>query len=379
MNDPVKVRKDVIANCRRLVVKVGSRLLADIEEQSKQERIKALINNIAILRRAGYEVVLVTSGAIGTGQIMMKSAKRPRDLADLQALAAIGQSHLMSLYEQECQSHGFHCAQILLSNDDVKDRRRHLNARNCINSLLSQNVLPIINENDTVSVEEIRFGDNDRLAALVGTMIRADLNIILTTVNGFLRKENGQLKDRISHINAIDDNIRNMAGGTDGNPFSTGGMQTKLDAAEIVVAAGESMWIADGHDFSCLQRMFEGEDIGTLFTPPSEPLSGNKRWLAFFADASGEIHVDQGAFKAICENGKSLLPKGIVSLKGQFEKGDTVHICDQDKVAFAVGICNFSSEDLNAIKGLHSSEINGILGGENYDEAVHRNNLVLLQ
>ena len=371
-------RKEIAEKSKRIVVKVGSRLIADMKESDKVDRINQLIEAIAEARNAGFEIILVSSGAIGVGMKLTGRTKRPDDLAELQALAAVGQGRLMSIYENACQKHGFHGAQILLSADDVKDRKRHLNFCNCIYALLKNNILPIINENDTVNVEEICFGDNDRLAALVGTMVRADLCVLLTTVNGLHERGiDGQFTDRIPLVETLSDDIKALASGTDGNQFSTGGMQSKLDAADIVMRAGEHMIIADGSDFSVINQILSGEDKGTLFPAISQKMLGSKRWLAFFAEASGDIKIDSGAENAITSKGRSLLAKGIISIDGQFKKGDTINIFSGDN-KIAVGRSNYNSEELSKILGCHSKEFKEILGHNHYDEVVHRNNMVIL-
>jgi glutamate 5-kinase len=374
----VALRRQTVAATRRLVVKVGSNLLTGVADTPKQLRIKQLVAELACLRDRGLEVVLVTSGAIAAGLKLSGATKRPTDLAHLQALAAIGQSRLMSLYEAACQEHGFHAAQVLLSWDDVQDRQRHLNVRNCLHAILAHGALPIINENDAVSVEEIKIGDNDRLAALVGTMIRADLTVLLTTVDGLWRREGGRLVERLSVVERITADVRGFAGGTDGNPYSVGGMSTKLVAATTVTEAGESLWIADGTDFGVLQRVMAGEDVGTLFVPGTGQLSSAKRWLAFFAAPAGQLEVDDGAVKALCKAGKSLLPKGIVAVRGAFQKGDTVAIVDRGGRQIAVGVTNYGAVDLEQIKGRHTDEIAAILQRQGYTEVVHRNNLALV-
>ncbi len=377
-SNEVALRKGVVSGIRRVVVKVGSRLLTDMKEQDKQQRIEQLVAQLHLLRQRHIEVILVTSGAIGAGIKLLGHKKRPTDLGRLQALAAIGQSRLMSLYERACQHHGFHCGQMLLSADDVKDRKRHLNIRNCLSALLCNGVLPIINENDTVSVEEICFGDNDRLAALVGSMVRAELTVLLTTVDGLRQRQGTQLGERISVVREITPAIRALAGGTDGNIFSTGGMGSKIHAAEITVASGENLWIVDGTDFSVLQRVFEAEDIGTLFMPSVARMSGSKRYLAFFSDPVGRVVIDAGAVRALREGGKSLLPSGILSVHGSFEKGDTLHIENESGGKVGLGVSNYGAGDLNRIKGLKLAQIAGILGRDAYDEAIHRDNLVVL-
>lgn len=374
----IQLRRNVVADSRRVVVKVGSRALTEIDGYSIGDRINQLIQSVAEIRSSDREILLVSSGAIGTGMELSGLTKRPRDLPGLQALAARGQCRLMSLYEDACTECGFHCAQMLLSTDDLKSRERHLNIRHCLNTLLAQKVLPIVNENDSVSVEEISFGDNDRLAALVAAMTRTDLTILLTTVPGLL-DDNGQGRtDRISLVEEITDHIRDIAQDTDGNPISTGGMISKIAAAEVSMAAGESLWIADGRDFGVLKQIFAAEDVGTLFYSGSERLSGAKRWLRFFTDPIGEIVVDAGAAAAICTGGKSLLPRGITGIQGDFDKGDTVSVKDSDGRIIGTGLTNYNSGDLGRIQGLKSGEIFGVLGRHQYDEVVHRDSLVVV-
>ncbi|MCJ8328816.1 MAG: glutamate 5-kinase [Lentisphaeria bacterium] len=379
MIDPELSRKEVISKSKRITIKVGSRLLTDMSDASMAERIDQLVGEIAILRDKGLELILVSSGAIAAGMKITNCTKRPDDISQLQALAAIGQSRMMYLYETACQKHGFHCGQILLSADDVKDRHRHLNARNCISALISQKVLPIINENDTVNVDEIKIGDNDNLAALLSVMIRSDLTILLTTENGMRERVNQSLGDRISVIDSISDELESMALGTDGNQLSTGGMSTKINAAKTLLSAGEAMWIANAENFSILKSIFNSEDIGTLFYPGAEKLASNKRWLTYFADPEGSIVIDAGAVTALVENGKSLLPSGISSVSGRFEKGDSVKITDSNDETIAVGISNYSTEDIQQILGKKSAEIFTILGRHAYDEVVHRNNMAIIK
>ena len=371
-------RRQVIQGARRVVIKVGSRLLTEVRDSSKQFRIRQLITQCAKARKRNLEIILVTSGAISTGMELMGIKKRPRDLSRLQALAAIGQGRLMSLYEKACNEFGFHCAQILLSYDDLRSRKRHLNMCNCIHTLLAQNVLPIINENDTVSVDEISFGDNDKLAALVATLTHSELTIFLTNVDGLLSTPNGGQRERISTVTEINGDIQGLAKGTDGNPISVGGMVSKIEAAEICMAAGESLWIANGREFTVLERILNAEDVGTLFYPNTKRLVSSKRWLAFFTEPAGDISIDNGAVKALKFSGKSLLPIGIVGVHGEFDKGDTVNVVDAtNKSVVAMGITNYTMEELNEIKGLKTNQICEKLGKQIYDEAIHRDNMVV--
>jgi len=375
-------RADLLRGVSRVVLKVGTRLLADVAGVSKRERVEQLVAQIAWLRERGIETVLVTSGAIGAGMSVLDMKRRPPSLPDLQALAAVGQSRLMYLYEAACVRHGFHCGQLLLTAADLKNRERHLNAAQCLHALLAKEVLPVINENDSVSVDEIRFGDNDILAALVAVLLRADLTVLLTTVDGLHlpQKDGAGWGPRVSVVRGrIPRSIRAAAGGTDGNPFSTGGMASKIRAAEIVTKAGEALWVADALDFGRVRAVFEGEDVGTLFLPPLDGgrMQGRKRFLAFFSEPRGTIYVDDGAARALCEQGRSLLPSGIVRVEGAFRRGDTVRICSDDGREVARGVSNYPAEIIARIKGLHTSEVRRRLGIEAYDEVVHRNHLVI--
>jgi glutamate 5-kinase len=371
-------RNHALSDVQRVVVKVGTRLLTGVAGASKQERVNQLVEQLAALRQGGIDVILVSSGAIGAGMVVLQTPKRPNSLPQLQAHAAVGQSRLMYLYETACQSHGFHCAQMLLTAADVQDHERHLNVTSCLDALLNRGVLPVINENDSVSIDEIRFGDNDMLAALVAVMARADLTILLTTVDGLHEQDGGKMGQRLSVVPKVTSQIRKMAGGTGDVQFSVGGMVTKLQAAELVAKAGENLWIADGRDFHILDDIFGGKDVGTLFPAhKSTRMRGQQRYLAFFADYAGDITVDAGAEKAICENGRSLLPSGIINAAGKFKRGDTVRILNQEKAEVARGVTNYNCDEVARIAGRQSDEIREVLGYDAYDVVVHRNYMVL--
>lgn len=374
------VREEIFASAERIVIKVGSRLLIDENGVPSEERIRALVNEIDLLRRAGKEVILVSSGAIASGMSILKMTQRPKHLPELQLCAATGQSKLMSIYEKACVEHGFHCAQLLLMADDVRVRKRHLNLSHCLNAMLSRGVLPVINENDSLSVEEIRFGENDELAALVAMMSRSDLTVLMTSVNGLhTLDEKGVPHERISVVEEVTDKQMALAGGTDGNQMSTGGMHTKLNAAAMVNQVGESLWIIDGTDFKELRKMARGEDIGTVFPGKRDRMRTAKRWLAFFSETEGSIKVDDGAAVALCQQGKSLLPGGIHSVTGEFEEGDIVNILNLQGEVIAKGMSNYNAYDMQVIRGHQSSEIDNLLGcSANYNEAIHRDNLVML-
>ncbi|MCF7854526.1 MAG: glutamate 5-kinase [Candidatus Pacebacteria bacterium] len=371
-------RAHALTDVRKVVIKVGTRLLTSINDSSKGERITQLIAQVAALQASGLDVILVSSGAIGAGMLVLENAKRPASLPQLQAHAAVGQSRLMYLYETACQQYGFHCAQILLTAADVQDRERHLNVTSCIEALLNRKVLPIINENDSVSVDEIKFGDNDMLAALVAVMSKADLTILLTSVDGLYEVKDNHLTNRISVVPKLTRTIMTMARRTDDERFSVGGMITKLQAAAHVTKAGENLWIADGRDFTVLSDIFAGKDVGTLFTAAkSTRMRGRQRYLAFFSEYAGDIIVDAGAEQALLEQGRSLLPSGIVNVKGCFKRGDTVRIMTDQEKEIARGVTNYSSEEIARIKGCHTRAIRGILGYDGYDAVVHRNYMVL--
>jgi glutamate 5-kinase len=364
-------RKKVIAECDNIVIKVGTRLLTE------PERIPRLISSIAELRQRGYRIILVSSGAVGIGMKQLGLQKRPSKLSQIQALAAIGQNKLMSIYDDECRKHNFKSAQLLLTSQDMKER--HLNILNCIHALWSNNVLPIVNENDSVSVDELTFGDNDFLAAMLGTITRSPLTVILTTESGLReRNSDGSLGERISTVTAIDETMKASASGTDDSHFSIGGMISKLTAAEIVNAAGEYLWVADGRNDNTLLDIIAGKDIGTLFIPAKKRMKGKKRWLSFLTEGVGQIIIDDGAVKAVRDKGTSLLPPGVIGINGKFERGATVDICDSNGKSFARGLTNFSSQEADIIKGHQSVEIANLLNHDADDEIIHRDNLVVM-
>ncbi|MCK4983523.1 MAG: glutamate 5-kinase [Victivallaceae bacterium] len=366
-------RKQIINNCKRVVIKVGTRLLTD------EHRIPVLISGISKFREKGHRVILVSSGAVGIGMKELGLKKRPSKLAEIQALAAIGQNKLMSIYDDQCRKHNFKSAQLLLTTADLHSRERHLNVLNCINSLLENDILPIVNENDSVSVDELKFGDNDGLAALLATMTHAELTVVLTTESGLREKDNGVLGERISLVKQISAKMRKAAEGTDNTEFSIGGMASKLNAAKIVNSAGEYLWIADGREDDTIDKILSGEDVGTLFVPNANKMQARERWLHFFAKSTGHLIVDDGAANAVCSSGSSLLPAGVKGVDGKFKRGDTVEIIDSKANIIARGLSNFDSADAAAIAGKQSNEIFQILQRDSDDVIVHRNNLTLVR
>ncbi|MBQ4106162.1 MAG: glutamate 5-kinase [Lentisphaeria bacterium] len=372
MENATEIRQRLLAGCHQIVIKAGTRLLTD------RSRIARLVDGIAEVRRRGCRVLLVSSGAVGMGMQQLGLSRRPRDLAAVQALASVGQCKLMALYEEECARHGFKVAQLLLTAADLRSRNRYLNVMNCINALWENDVLPVVNENDAVSVDELKFGDNDYLAGLLASLTGSRLTVILTTAEGLCRRENGVLGDRISVVPRIDASIRAMAGGTDSSEFSIGGMTSKLRSAELVNASGEYLWIADGRGPDILRQIMDGEDVGTVFLPGPERISGHKRFIRFFAGSSGTLTVDAGAAAALISRGGSLLPSGVTGVSGSFSRGDTVDIVAPDGKLIARGLVNYTAADCLRIKGLHSAELEAELGHTADAEIVHRDNLTLL-
>ena len=375
------IRQSHLKGVKRVVIKVGTRLLMDVPGEAPDVRVGKLIAEIARLREAGLEVVLVSSGAIGAALRALKVSRRPKRMATLQAYAALGQCHLMTLYEEACNPYGFHCAQLLLTAADLHDRDRNLKVTQCLEELLAQGILPIINENDSVCTDEIKVGDNDTLAALTSSLCRADLTILLTTIEGLCERnpETGELGRRISIVNEIGAEVLAQAQGTDGNSFSVGGMITKLRAASITTLCGEYLWIADGFDFGTIRRIFAHEDIGTLFIPRHKVrMHARQRFIAFFSEPEGELIVDAGAEDAILHKGKSLLPSGVIGMKGLFSAGATVRITNTERRELARGTVNFSTAELSRICGAGTSQLESLLGRKPAaTEAVHRNALVI--
>ena len=372
-------RKGILKDIKRVVIKVGTALIGSSTTGLNFERMEKLVDEIADLRRSRVEVILVTSGAIGAGMRELGLSVRPKTIPQKQAAAAVGQSRLMHLYEQLFQKRGYMVAQMLLTQDDFSDRRRYLNARHTLMTLLKFKVIPIINENDSVAVEEIKFGDNDTLSALVTNLIEADLLILLSDIDGLYTSDPHKRREAklIPVVEEIDSRMEELAGGA-GEPTSTGGMYTKLQAAKIVTGSGEPMVIANGRTSHVIQKILDGEEIGTLFPPRGEKIASRKRWIAFTLPRQGKIFIDQGAKEALKLKGKSLLPSGIVKAEGKFNGGDVVSIIDGNDREFARGLSNYSWEEVDRIKGTKTKEIESILGHKPYDEVVHRDNLVIL-
>jgi glutamate 5-kinase len=358
------VHRESIKTAARIVVKLGTGVLTDSRKQPDPAQLEQLVAQVAALRKSGKEIVLVTSGAVGAGMGALGYAKRPAELAELQACAAVGQSRLMAMYAELFARHNLHVAQVLLTHDDLEHHERHLNARNTLVTLLGRGVVPIINENDAVSFTEIKFGDNDKLSALVASLLPADLLVILTTVDGVIENFSKANPKTISVIEKIDSTIEKLAGGTDSDT-AVGGMASKVQAAKIVVRSGIPLVIASGKKKNVLMRVLAGDDEGTLFVASPTKLQGRKRWIAFFHHPQGALFVDDGAKLALREKGKSLLPPGVARCEGEFAAGDVVRICDLNGTEFARGIAKFSAAE---VRGRKLARV----------EVVHRDDLVIL-
>lgn len=377
MTDPVRL--DIVAKAADVVIKVGTNVLADAVGCLDRTRIQSLADQIQRVRASGRNAVLVTSGAIGAGVGKLGLGKRPTDLAQLQACAAVGQTALMQLYQESLAPHGIATAQILLTAGDFDNRVRYLNARNTIRTLFEYNALPIINENDTVSVAEIRFGDNDHLAAMVTNLLRAPLLVLLTNVDGLYSDDprTNPSASLLATVPNIDHSVTGLAANTK-SALGTGGMRSKLRAARLATAAGESVIMANGSTDGILDRLFAGEPVGTLFLPHGQDVPAWKRWLGFTARPQGTLQVDAGACRALLEQGKSLLPVGVTGVDGEFGKGEVVSICDETGREIARGLCNYSSNDAARLKGQNTDQITTLLGPLTYPEMVHRDNLVVV-
>lgn len=377
MIDPV--RQEVIALTHTVVVKVGTNVLTGADGRLDRARLQALTDQVQRIRQGGRKVVLVSSGAIGAGMGKLGIERRPTDLRHLQACAAVGQGFLMRAYEECLSQYGSHAAQILLTAGDFDNRTRYLNARNTIVTLFEWNCLPIINENDTVSIAEIRFGDNDKLAAMVTNLLQAPLLILLTVVEGLYASDpsTNPEAELIATVANLDNEVLGMAGSSR-SALGTGGMRSKLRAARMVTAAGESVIMANGARAGILDAIFAGGQVGTLFLPHGTTMPAWKRWLGYTAQPRGRLVVDAGARNAVQTKGRSLLPIGVVQVTGTFGKGDVVVLCDTEGVEFARGLTNYSSTDADRICGLRSEQIAQALGAVPYEEVVHRDNLVVI-
>ena len=359
-----KTHRAALENAKRIVVKAGSKVLVQHTGRPDTRRLKMLVGELAQFQNGGGELAFVSSGAVGTGLDALDMKRRPTAMPDLQMAAAVGQMRLMSIYDNLFKENRCRIGQVLLTHDALKHRERHLNARNTLLNLIAHRIIPVINENDAISTEEIQFGDNDVLAALVAILIDADALILLSTTDGLRDGDN----QRVSYIEEVDDQVLGLV--TDKpDPLSSGGMASKLQSAQLAAHNGIPVVIANGRKSGVLTRILEGKDEGTLLSPKPGKISKRKRWIAFFNRVEGRILIDDGAAAALAK-GKSLLPVGIKAVEGNFKVGAMVDIQTLDGESLARGLVEYSSEEVDAIRGKKTSDKSG--------EVIHRNNMLML-
>ncbi|KHE90539.1 MAG: glutamate 5-kinase [Candidatus Scalindua rubra] len=376
----MNIREEILSNVRKIVIKIGTRVLTNDDGLLDKNRIMELSEQVFKLRLRGFSVVIVSSGSIGAGISALGLQKRPSILPELQAAAAIGQGKLIEVYNECFKKHGYHAAQLLLTRQDFEDRQRYLNACNTLHALLRFKAIPIINENDTISVEEITFGDNDILSALVTNLLRADLLILLSSVDGLCTTPPtpGKSCRVLSVVDSISDDIKKLAF-KQKTKEGVGGMQSKLEAANIATGSGEAVIIANGMQSEILSKIMNYDNVGTLFVPYNKKITSRKRWIGFTVKPKGKIYIDEGALGALQKRGKSLLPSGVIKIDGKFVKGDVVSIVEVGgNREIARGLINYSGDEVRMVKGLRTSLIKKTLGHKPYDEIIHRDNIVLL-
>jgi len=378
------LRQEIAATASTIVVKVGTRVLTDARGRLDSARVAALAEQINALMDVGRKVVLVSSGAVGAGMGRLKMDARPTDLAQLQAVAAIGQSALIEAYDRSFRVHGHHAAQVLLAADDMEHRTSYLNAKNTIRALLQLGAVPIINENDTVAVDELQttFGDNDRLAAIVTNLIRAPLLVLLSDVEGLYDGDptdpTSRVIDTVENLDrSVLDNVVRKARAADAVALSKGGMGSKLEAARLAIATGENVIIAGGREPRVLERIIAAETVGTLILAKGQAVAARKRWIGFSVQPRGRLLLDAGAAQAVEQQGGSLLAIGIAGVEGDFGKGDVVALIDPQGKELGRGLTNYNSKNVSLIKGHRSDQIAGLIGHCPYEEVVHRDNMAV--
>jgi glutamate 5-kinase len=372
------VRREVIETAQTIVVKVGSNVLTDDQDRIEIARLEHLAEQLCRIRQAGRRVVLVSSGAVSAGMQLLGLGSRPKDLPHLQAAASAGQAQLIHHYDAALKKHGFHAAQILVTGNDFKHRHRYLNVRNTLNTLFEYDVIPIVNENDTVSVEEIKFGDNDHLAAMVCNLLPEPLLVMLTSVDGLYDGDPGDPGSRvIPLVSKWEDSLSEYARPVK-TSRGTGGMFSKLAAVRMATRVGECAILANGKTPAILDRILRSEPVGTLFLAEGRSLPAWKRWIGFTVPPKGVFELDEGAIKAIRERGTSLLAIGIVDVRGKFEAGELVSLVDSEGREFARGLSNFDSDAAFRIRRKRIEEMIQVLGDLPYKEVIHRDNLVVV-
>jgi glutamate 5-kinase len=373
------LRKSLLKDVKRIVVKIGSAVLTE-DGVLHQPTISRLADEVAFLKKKGFQVALVSSGAIASGVGKMGLARKPKTIPQKQAVAAVGQGSLIRAYEEAFEPYRLLVAQILLTREDLTHRQRYLNARNTLLTLLDWGIIPIINENDTVAVEEIKFGDNDNLSALITHLIDGDLLIALTDTEGLYERD--PREDPQARLIPIVERIdRQVEGYTskDSGRWGSGGMRSKIAAARKVTAGGIPVIVASGRRMGILKELMKGKSLGTLFPPQIPLLSRKKHWIAYTLKPKGELTVDEGAVKALVEKGKSLLPSGVTEVRGRFGIGACVRLLDPAGLIVGKGLVNYSASDIAKIQGMKTSEIENRLGTKDSDEVVHRDNMVILK
>lgn len=373
------MRAALLKGVKRVVVKIGSRVLTDDEGNLDLDVIGRICADIALLRRKGLQVLVVSSGAIAAGRSELGLKERPGTIPQKQAAAAIGQTRLMRAYEKGLAPHNLKPAQVLLTSEDLANRHRFLNARATLDTLLGFGIVPVINENDTVVVEEIKFGDNDNLSALVTNVAEADLLLILTDVEGLFSADPNENPDArlIPLVKGISREVEQLAGGS-GSKVGTGGMATKIAAAKKAGKNGVPTIMVPGKREGVIAAVLLGQEVGTLFLPTGSTMNRRKHWIAYTLKPSGRVTVDEGAREVLLKKGKSLLPSGVVRVEGRFDRGACVRLCGPDGKEFARGLSDYSSAEITRIAGKKSREIEAILGYRYSDVIVHRDNLVVL-
>ena len=372
-------KRNEIKNAVRVVVKIGTSTLTYNNGKLNLFRIEKLVRELADLANQGKDIILVTSGAVGAGLDRLGSTERPKTIPEKQAVAAIGQGILMHMYEKLFAEYGQIVAQVLLTRENSVKHKLYINSRNTLLTLLKMGVIPVINENDAIAIDELKIGDNDTLSATVATIVDADLLIILSDIEGVFtaNPQNDPTAQLIEEITDITPEIEELAGGA-GSKLGTGGMYTKIQAAKIAVNAGVTMVIASGALEGVVRNILSGENIGTIFPAKEQHLQVRKSWLAFGAMIKGELVVDEGCEKALITEGSSLLSVGIVEVKGTFDQGNSVRILSKQGREIARGLANYNSEEIKKICGKNTNNISKILGSKLYDEVIHRDNMVIM-
>jgi len=371
------IRQEIIQTARTVVIKVGTSVLSNDDDSLDVPRIAALAEQIYRIRQSGRRVVLVSSGAVGAGMGLLNLKQRPSDLPHLQAAAAAGQAHLIRLYDDCLEVHGFRAAQLLLTANDFRNRERYLNVRNTLNTLFEFSIIPIINENDTVSISEIQFGDNDHLAAMVSNLLGDSLLIVLSVIDGLLDGDPDSPDSKvIPLVERWDEELLDLASESKSRG-GTGGMRSKLQAAKKVTEVGESVIIANGRRDGILDQIMAGDEIGTLFLAQGRNIPAWKRWIGYTVEPRGRLKLDNGAKKALTTNGRSLLAIGITDVEGSFGRGDVVSLLGEDGQEFARGLTNYDSPTTTRLKGQRIADLSSDPANLSYEEIIHRDNLLV--